>query len=871
MNLNVKLEGEEEQTIQYVNRFAINIPPTTFNLNLVNSGLNNQGYILNPVNSVGQNIVAFQPPMAVQSYFTLPAESEGNIIHGLPVGVSVPVGLPVQTGFIQNNFINTNFIIGNENCNSNEIVESAQDPVDQDPDVKPTFLTKPLDELDSPGDTHDKGANCSPNLNLYNAGKKLCPLEMSIKAANIDIEFEKCEPGIPILVHNSLGINDMKLNDNLLNTGNENLMKIELSEPVLVEQTPNVNLNLNKIKTEITWDSSCVKNERSSGNFQESLICEVEEVNDDEGDDEETIGAINDIQADIKGETDSSSEESDGLPLSIALNIKKFPNSDNKKMSKNEKVRNSKTLKLEVKKSRKEEQESDEDEDEDEDSREDEESESEDGDWSESDDDVLNLKRIKNNKQTISKAEDISKTFVRIRSCCSKKECSKKISVKDQMAVHKHFYELESDYKRESYLINCIEHVQKIRNTPYKGPKEKNDNYLSELGEKDALVVNPNIQLEIENESNGNQKLSDEIQNAINESLKDCGVQLNESCKIGRPFTTEDLPGGDKEEKNNWNYYIVIDRCRKKVCLQFLLKLLRLTKNRIKQLQKKILAGTPLVEETNMDHIWDTAKLHLESLAHVKPLNCEAHPGHLFLLQNYTREEMFANFKAFYHEKNGKDPNLKFAAYKRFLDKDTSVSFLQMTNESCAECEDLKRRKKTNKNVKSHKMRSEDDKMKKNKNDTDDTDSDNESSTKCKRIKLTIPLKGITNSNKMPQKKQNSKSKSVDKKTKLQKERNRHSATRGRDVWSLMLLHLETMPYKECKSCTNKKKHRFLGSTYTTQGLFEDYRKYFLKETNSELGLGFTMYEKYFNRNCNYTLMDLNADETRCPRCAIDQ
>lgn len=76
MNLNVKLEGEEEQTIQYVNRFAINIPPTTFNLNLVNSGLNNQGYILNPVNSVGQNIVAFQPPMAVQSYFTLPGRSD---------------------------------------------------------------------------------------------------------------------------------------------------------------------------------------------------------------------------------------------------------------------------------------------------------------------------------------------------------------------------------------------------------------------------------------------------------------------------------------------------------------------------------------------------------------------------------------------------------------------------------------------------------------------------------------------------------------------------------------------------------------------------------------------------------------------------
>lgn len=55
------------------------------------------------------------------------------------------------------------------------------------------------------------------------------------------------------------------------------------------------------------------------------------------------------------------------------------------------------------------------------------------------------------------------------------------------------------------------------------------------------------------------------------------------------------------------------------------------------------------------------------------------------------------------------------------------------------------------------------------------------------------------------------------------------------------------------------------------QGLFEDYRKYFLKETNSELGLGFTMYEKYFNRNCNYTILDINAEESRCPRCATDQ
>ena len=74
MNLNIKLDGEEDQAIQYMNRFSINIPSTAFNLNIVNSGLNNQGYILNPVNTNGQNIVTYQPSMALQSYFTLPGK-----------------------------------------------------------------------------------------------------------------------------------------------------------------------------------------------------------------------------------------------------------------------------------------------------------------------------------------------------------------------------------------------------------------------------------------------------------------------------------------------------------------------------------------------------------------------------------------------------------------------------------------------------------------------------------------------------------------------------------------------------------------------------------------------------------------------------
>lgn len=78
MNLNVKLDGEEDQGVQYVNRFAINIPSTAFNLNIVNPGLNNQSYILNPVNPVGQNIVTYQSPMAVQSYIALPSKSSAT-------------------------------------------------------------------------------------------------------------------------------------------------------------------------------------------------------------------------------------------------------------------------------------------------------------------------------------------------------------------------------------------------------------------------------------------------------------------------------------------------------------------------------------------------------------------------------------------------------------------------------------------------------------------------------------------------------------------------------------------------------------------------------------------------------------------------
>ena len=90
-----------------------------------------------------------------------------------------------------------------------------------------------------------------------------------------------------------------------------------------------------------------------------------------------------------------------------------------------------------------------------------------------------------------------------------------------------------------------------------------------------------------------------------------------------------------------------------------------------------------------------------------------------------------------------------------------------------------------------------------------------------------VPTKGFGNLNKTPgnQGKKNAmmmmrrRSRETEKKVKKEKykQQQQQPQTKGRDVWSLMLLHLETMPYKECHSCTNSKKHRFLNSSFTTQ------------------------------------------------------
>lgn len=189
---------------------------------------------------------------------------------------------------------------------------------------------------------------------------------------------------------------------------------------------------------------------------------------------------------------------------------------------------------------------------------------------------------------------------MKVRHCCSKKECFKKITLKDQKTAHKNFYELESTAKQDSYLINCIEHVQTNRASASEHTKECGE--AKDKSVDRSLLEAASIQLEIENESNGNQMLSDEIQKAIKESLKDCMVNQvqkeddNVNDELEKRVSDRDAKENSEDEEDAktqyWNYYIVIDRCRKRVCLQFLLKLFRITKARIKALQGKILSGT---------------------------------------------------------------------------------------------------------------------------------------------------------------------------------------------------------------------------------------------------------------------------------------
>ncbi|KAL0280992.1 UNVERIFIED_CONTAM: hypothetical protein PYX00_002127 [Menopon gallinae] len=833
MNMNVKMDGEEEQSVHFPNRATIALQSGSaayINLNLMNSNLSNSGYILNPVSTVPQNLVAYQSPVALQSYFTL-QEADGNLVNNLQVGVPVPIGLPVPAELLQNpNLVNTSIIIGNEDCNQPVIFKPAANNVSDPNDIKISYMPKPIVQEVKPAITCDDQNIRLTDITgvaMENVLKKPCPLEMSIKAANIDLEFEKCDPddllpdsngllqGANYPIIHKLPIQDQIPENVVLN------VPVKLCDKSMM---PIVQEEVKKQKTEITWENNGLQEQAICNEFRESLICEVEEANEDEDErDDEKNG--------------SSADENESLPPHVVLTVRRVQD----------------------------------------------------------DEDGTKVSRKKDQKKSQKEIEqDLSdsKKFMKVRHCCSKKECFKKITLKDQKTAHKNFYELESTAKQDSYLINCIEHVQTNRANTSEHTKDCGE--LKDKSVDRSLLDAANIQLEIENESNGNQMLSDEIQKAIKESLMDCMVNQaqKENENVGDELEKKVNDGEAKENSEDeedvktqyWNYYLVIDRCRKRVCLQFLLKLFRITKARIKTLQGKILSGQPLCDDsspfTTNDEtfdVWDFARIHVNTLASEEHPLCRSNRRHRYLNDVKSVEELFDKFKEFYQGRAGNELGIKISAYKRFLRNDAFVSLAPNKPGSCSECDIIQEEEMRNKKAKApaiqnNVVRSERSFQTRKKgrrkweiSSDSECSSDDEPLVKRQNLKLKISLKDnkIQNSNSPDDGKKSKK--------KAKKEtRAKGNTVRGRDVWSLMLLHLETMPYKICKSCVSRKRHRFFDASMTKQALYEDYRKYFLKETNSELGLGFSMYEKYFDRNCGYTIGDVDENSPVCPRCALE-
>lgn len=129
----------------------------------------------------------------------------------------------------------------------------------------------------------------SPNTVSECVIKKPCPLEMSIKAANIDVEeFDKCDhQDIPVLIENSSAcFSETKVfecNSLEKNSKDESVKCSANNLNVLTDSQMN---DSKKVKTEITWENNNVK-EVTCNHFQESLICEVEEVNEEDDYNEE--------------------------------------------------------------------------------------------------------------------------------------------------------------------------------------------------------------------------------------------------------------------------------------------------------------------------------------------------------------------------------------------------------------------------------------------------------------------------------------------------------------------------------------------------------------------------------------------------------
>lgn len=175
-----------------------------------------------------------------------------------------------------------------------------------------------------------------------------------------------------------------------------------------------------------------------------------------------------------------------------------------------------------------------------------------------------NLKRPKRTKTSVwSDSDEESLADVAKRrltdKCCSR-HCYVKIPLKKQQIAREQFSNLELESKGDMYLANCVKPVDK-------------QNLVEELPLSPWSNSEDDISEEIANESNGNQTLSNEIQNAIKESLKDqqTNSKISANC--------------------DWQYSIVIQNRSRIVCLKFLLSVLQIPETRLSDLKKRLVNG----------------------------------------------------------------------------------------------------------------------------------------------------------------------------------------------------------------------------------------------------------------------------------------
>jgi len=161
--------------------------------------------------------------------------------------------------------------------------------------------------------------------------------------------------------------------------------------------------------------------------------------------------------------------------------------------------------------------------------------------------------------------------------CCAR-HCFMKIRQKTQEEAYQTFLKMENEMRGDVFLATCLQLMAPVHGN---GLPPSSNGVLSQGRPSSPWPSFDDVSADIANESNGNQTVSDEIENAIKESLKD---QENET--VPEKDTNNTMNGIE-----GWYYFLIVNNRLRPVCLQFLLEVLHLTSERLQATKAKILKG----------------------------------------------------------------------------------------------------------------------------------------------------------------------------------------------------------------------------------------------------------------------------------------